>query len=219
MIAMQQPFQKPLSPSSPLTRLIWDVEDIFAEVRGPEATASRIAAALQCYLGDPGLLTPEQSAPDPSGYRQNILHVDAEERFSIVALIWAPGQATAIHDHLSWCVFGVHQGEEHEVQYREVMTRDGLRLVPTAECINPEGMVEALIPPGDIHRVLNAGDRTAISLHIYGVNVARVGSSIRRRYDHPILPGGPKREPLEHAKIRAFHKARGARDAGEATAS
>lgn len=211
MIAMQQPLPKSFLQSSPLTRLVWDIEDIFAEVQGPAATASRIAAALQGYLGDPDLLTPEQCAPDPSGYRQNILHVDAEERFSIVALIWAPGQATAIHDHLSWCVFGVHQGEEHEVQYREVMTRDGLRLIPTAECVNPEGMVEALIPPGDIHRVLNAGDRTAISLHIYGVNVARVGSSIRRKYDHPILPARPKRETLDHAKIRAFHKGRGGR--------
>jgi predicted metal-dependent enzyme (double-stranded beta helix superfamily) len=44
-----------------------------------------------------------------------------------------------------------------------------------------------LAPPGDIHRVRNADIETAISLHIYGTDVGRLGSSIRREYDLPIL--------------------------------
>ena len=36
----------------------------------------------------------------------------------------------------------------------------------------------------DIHRVHNtAADETAISIHIYGTDVTRVGSSARRYYD------------------------------------
>lgn len=31
---------------------------------------------------------------------------------------WSGCQATPIHDHIAWCVFGVHQGEEYEIQYQ-----------------------------------------------------------------------------------------------------
>jgi len=38
-------------------------------------------------------------------------------------------------------------------------------------------------PPGDIHRVRNIGATTAISLHVYGTDITRIGSSARRYYD------------------------------------
>jgi predicted metal-dependent enzyme (double-stranded beta helix superfamily) len=48
--------------------------------------------------------------------------------------------------------------------------------------------VSGFAPPGDIHRVRNAGDLTAISIHIYGTDVARIGSSVRRYCDLPVQP-------------------------------
>jgi predicted metal-dependent enzyme (double-stranded beta helix superfamily) len=48
----------------------------------------------------------------------------------------------------------------------------------------PRGHVEALVPPeGDIHAVTAAGRETAISIHVYGADIERLGSSIHRRYD------------------------------------
>jgi hypothetical protein len=49
------------------------------------------------------------------------------------------------------------------------------------------GWLAALVPPGDIHRVTNDGDRPSISLHVYGADLRQRGTSIRRRYDLPIL--------------------------------
>ena len=40
------------------------------------------------------------------------LYVEPGGSFSIVALVWRPGQITRIHDHITWCVFGVIQGVE-----------------------------------------------------------------------------------------------------------
>jgi predicted metal-dependent enzyme (double-stranded beta helix superfamily) len=37
-------------------------------------------------------------------------------------------------------------------------------------------------PPGEIHRVRNASETTAISIHIYGTDITRIGSSARRYY-------------------------------------
>jgi len=45
--------------------------------------------------------------------------------------------------------------------------------------------------PGDIHRVRNAGSQTAVSLHIYGTDISRLGSSVRRIYDLPVVAPTP----------------------------
>jgi 3-mercaptopropionate dioxygenase len=42
--------------------------------------------------------------------------------------------------------------------------------------------------PGGIHRVRNVGDRTAISIHVYGTDVSRIGTSARRYYDLQVVP-------------------------------
>ena len=42
---------------------------------------------------------------------------------------------------------------------------------------------EELFTPGDIHRVGNPGDGTAISIHVYGTDLSRIGSSLLRYYD------------------------------------
>ena len=51
------------------------------------------------------------------------------------------------------------------------------------ESDNHVGDVSGFAPPGDIHRVRNTADETAISIHVYGTDVTRVGSSARRYYD------------------------------------
>ena len=48
---------------------------------------------------------------------------------------------------------------------------------------NHVGDVSGFAPPGDIHRVRNIGETTAISIHIYGTDITRIGSSARRYYD------------------------------------
>ena len=62
---------------------------------------------LRSVLALDHVLEPAEREPDPNRYRQHILHIDPAGRFSIVALVWLPGQGTPIHDHLAWCVAGV----------------------------------------------------------------------------------------------------------------
>ncbi|MGN6174847.1 MAG: cysteine dioxygenase, partial [Streptosporangiaceae bacterium] len=57
--------------------------------------------------------------------------------------------------------------------------------------VNGTGDVTGLAPPGDIHRVRNDGTQTAISLHVYGTDIRRMGSSVRRIYDLPVVTGIP----------------------------
>lgn len=62
----------------------------------------------------------------------------------------------------------------------------GDRLVVEGTTTAGQGTVTGLLPPGDIHRVTNTSADLSISLHVYGLDVARRGSSIRRRYDLPV---------------------------------
>jgi 3-mercaptopropionate dioxygenase len=149
-------------------------------------TAQLVASALERNLPSPSILTAEQRTGDPDAYKSEVLHSEPDGSFSIVALVWLPGQVTPIHDHVTWCVFGVIQGMECE----ELFELDQRRtcLVESGHRVNRTGEVSGFAPPGDIHRVRNAGDLTAISIHIYGTDVARIGSSVRRHYDLPVQP-------------------------------
>ncbi|WP_432036678.1 cysteine dioxygenase [Streptomyces cucumeris] len=151
----------------------------------PDVTAYLVGERLAPFLGADDLLTPEQREGHADRYRQHVLHAEPDGSFSIVALVWLPGQRTSIHDHVSWCVTGVHEGEEHERRYR--LVPDGLssRLVAEKDVVNPQGSVCGFAPPGDIHRVWNACGTTAISIHVYGADIARLGSSVRRVYELP----------------------------------
>jgi 3-mercaptopropionate dioxygenase len=146
-------------------------------------TAALVAGAVRRQLPTTDLLTPDERAGDPSTFRSHLLHVEPDGLFSITAVVWRPGQVTPIHDHVTWCVVGVLQGTE----------REELFACPTGDCLvrsgtaqNAEGVVTGFAPPGDIHRVSNTTDRTTISLHVYGTDISRVGSSVRRTYDLPV---------------------------------
>jgi 3-mercaptopropionate dioxygenase len=145
-------------------------------------TADRVVAALRGRLPGPGLLSDEQLAGDPGGYQTHLVHAEPDGSFSVVVMVWRPGQRTSVHDHLTWCVTAVLRGTEYE----EVFAHRGDHLEAVARNANPAGTVSGFAPPGDIHQVTNTGDGVAVSLHVYGTDITRVGSSVRRAYDLPV---------------------------------
>jgi predicted metal-dependent enzyme (double-stranded beta helix superfamily) len=166
-----------------LGTLIGAVRSVTRRQLGWARTADMVSERLRQHLPEPDILTPQQRDGGPLTYRCHLLHAEADGTFSVVAMVWRPGQATPIHDHVTWCAFGVLQGWEREGQF--LLRGDG-HLEPAGVTMNSAGDVSALAPPGDIHRVCNAGPQTAISLHIYGTDVSRLGSSVRQVYDAPL---------------------------------
>ena len=128
------------------------------------------------------ILTAAERSGDAAGYRCHVLHAEPDGSFSVAVMVWLPGQQTPIHDHLAWCVTAVLQGAECEEIFA---VRDG-HLEVIARNQNPAGVVSGFAPPGDIHRVRNSGRTVAVSMHVYGTDITRVGSSIRRLYDLPV---------------------------------
>ncbi|MGZ6804634.1 MAG: hypothetical protein ACXVFU_16440 [Nocardioidaceae bacterium] len=169
---------------TPLDDLLAGIRRVVGRGLPGLRTASAVGELLVPVLATPGLLTDEQRRGDPERYTQHVLHVEPDGSFSVVALVWLPGQSTAIHDHVCWCTVGVYEGRESETRYRLAGTRGRRRLVESSRVVNRPGEISAVAPPGDIHRVANAGTSTAVSLHVYGADVRALGTSIRRTYDH-----------------------------------
>ena len=156
-----------------------------------DQTARRVAPALRRYLPGPEILTPAEREGDPSVYQQHLLHAEPDGSFSVVGLVWRPGQITPIHDHVTWCVIGVLQGAEYEELF--ALREGGAVLEGVGTNAGAPGDVSGFAPPGDIHRVRNRGTGVAISLHVYGADISRLGSSVRRIYDLPVRDAPDRR--------------------------
>ena len=101
-----------------------ELEQLAAGVRSAIAmrgdwshTARLVADQLRAHLPTTDVLTPEQRGGSPDHAVGHTLHVEPDGSFSITAVVWRPHQFTRIHDHTTWCVFGVIQGVEHEDVY------------------------------------------------------------------------------------------------------
>jgi 3-mercaptopropionate dioxygenase len=143
-----------------------------------QRTAELAAGVLRRHLPTPEVLADRQ--------RSHLLHVEPDGSFSILAIVWRPGQVTRIHDHVTWGAVGVIEGVEDEERFTD--DDKGAFLVPAGRGANVAGDVSGFAPPGDIHRVGNPLDDVAIAIHVYGTDLARIGSSVRRYYDLPVQP-------------------------------
>ena len=106
-----------------------------------------------------------------AGYARHLVHRSDDFGYAVVAMVWGPGQGTALHDHSgSWCVEGVVDGEIEVTQY-ELLAHQGKRyrfqMHDTLRSFT--GSAGSLIPPFEYHTIANPrGESTSITLHVYG---------------------------------------------------
>jgi 3-mercaptopropionate dioxygenase len=179
-----------MTNQGPFARFIRSVEAMREEGTAEAPLVQGVERALTELLKRHAWLSPEHRRGFPDRYRQHVLHVSPDGSFSVVTLVWLPGQKIPIHDHVTWCVVGVYEGEEEEIRYRLYEDGDRRFLVPEGSLKTQPGQVTTLVPPEeDIHQVSNVGEGEAISIHVYGPDIGHLGSSINRTFDElPILP-------------------------------
>ncbi|HZO34505.1 MAG TPA: cysteine dioxygenase family protein [Gaiellaceae bacterium] len=188
---------RPIGRTRTLRRLTRSLDALVATNTDATAIAARAGMLLRPALGDPALLERRHWEPADDRYRQHLVHVHPAGRYSVVALVWKPGQATPIHDHRCWCVVGVWHGLERETTYDlHADARGSDALVPRYSTDAAPGHVSVLVPPDeDIHRVENAGTGLAISIHVYGDDISVLGSSINRTFADDLVRAGPQATP------------------------
>jgi predicted metal-dependent enzyme (double-stranded beta helix superfamily) len=103
-------------------------------------------------------------------YARRLIHKDRRCGYTIMAMTWAPGQGTPVHDHSGmWCVEAVWNGQIEVTQYELTATEgERYRLEPRTTMRAGIGSAGSLIPPHEYHTIRNpSGRETAVTIHIY----------------------------------------------------
>lgn len=113
-------------------------------------------------------------------YTRHILHADPAGMFTVVALRWDVNQASPVHAHYTWCAFRVLRGvltESHFEWDRSVEQAYLFNRVarPAGQSVCGHGGMDF------IHRLGNEHAQTAVSIHVYGIDAARISSHVNRK--------------------------------------
>lgn len=168
-----------MNPITPLRDFIQKFTTLIDEIGSDEIRVLAAGEPLLAALVKRDDWLPEEFARGSTeNYRQNLLHCDPRERFSLVSFVWGPGQSTPVHDHTVWGMIGMLRGAESCEEFE--CERLGGPLRPGAPHVLTPGQIDKVSPRiGDIHRVSNAlNDRTSISIHIYGANIGAVSRHV-----------------------------------------
>lgn len=163
-----------LSTPSTIAGLDHLVERLDAAVASPDlgALCEAVRLVLHEELGASRLVLPEALArPSEASYARRLLHACPRGSYTVLAMIWGPGQGTLLHDHGGlWCVEGVLSGEIEVLQYDLVEERgEEHHFVAQGSVRAGVGDAGSLIPPFEYHTIANPSDRdVSITIHVYG---------------------------------------------------
>jgi predicted metal-dependent enzyme (double-stranded beta helix superfamily) len=156
------------------------VKDLRSAISAPLAEAAvldQVKPLVERLARSRSWLKPEHYECDPEqGFGVHILHEDSDHSLWVVAVAWLPKRGAPPHNHGTWAVVAGIDGEEKNVLWRR---RGGQLERQGSEVLGP-GQVAAFLGNA-IHSVANEGDRTTLSLHVYGRNLNLVAE--RSRFD------------------------------------
>jgi len=159
-----------------------DVDACIRKYPNESEVLRRVKPLLEKLIRSPRSVPIEAFTPRKDRFAMNLIHMPRDETFSIIGGVWHPGQTTPIHNHLTWALIGVYDGEEREALFRR--TDDGsnpkvAKIKKVSEKINTRGHVTVLGNRG-IHRVDNISGKPTTSIHVYGRDI---GHAERHSYD------------------------------------
>jgi predicted metal-dependent enzyme (double-stranded beta helix superfamily) len=95
-----------------------DVDTCVRKCPNESEVLRQIKPPLEKFIRNPGSVPSEAFTPRKDRFAMNLIHMPRDEMFSVIGGVWHPGQTTPIHDHLTWTLIGVYDGEEREALFR-----------------------------------------------------------------------------------------------------
>lgn len=153
-----------------------DALDVGASALVPEA----VAKCMRPYLKREDFVPERCREGCPEAYTRHVAYIDPDDRFSVIPMVWLPGQGTPIHDHAQWCAVGVLEGVITERRYERVAQEaDKVRQLSFLQM--DRGNVSFFHPScANIHRLTNEYDSPAITVHVYEGNIHETGPNVER---------------------------------------
>jgi len=159
-------------PHSPLEAFLSDTESAVKGSADPKVVSDAVAEALRRLIAAPFYLEDRHRQPSPDGIACHQVFRHPAGIFRLVSVVWAPKQATPIHDHGSW---GVVAALDHHIVasgYRRLddgSTPGFASLGEFSRALVSDLSLHVLRPGEDvIHRLENPFPDPAVTLHVFG---------------------------------------------------
>ncbi|MBE9101707.1 cupin [Vacuolonema iberomarrocanum] len=159
-------------PETPyrMYRFLTEVEDILAAEPDDGRRIEAIAPLVRKLLNSSYWLQFEFVQPKPNpGWSVRFLYQDHQFPLTVQMVAWLPGQPSPIHNHGTWGIVAIVNGQEKNRFWRKAPTSehpDRIELVGD-RTLSPGDLISFL--PNAIHSVEPLGDESAITFNIYGV--------------------------------------------------
>lgn len=165
-----------------IREFLTQTEGIVRTAKSESETLRRLRPLMAELLATPNSVPEAAFKQRKDRFANSLIYMPDDKAFSVNAAVWLPGQTTPIHDHLTWAMVGLYEGEERESIFRR--TDDGsnpkvARLKKVNERVNRKGHITTLGSSG-IHRIDNVSATPSHSIHIYGLDI---GNEERHTYD------------------------------------
>jgi predicted metal-dependent enzyme (double-stranded beta helix superfamily) len=162
-------------------QFIDDIEEIVRKYEEESDILRHAKPLLAELLRSPESIPKEAFKSRKDRFADNLIYLPDDKIFSVIASVWLPGQSTPIHDHLTWALIGMHEGEEQETIYRNISGNSNTKAIleQISKKINKKGHITVLGKEG-IHRIANNSDMRSSSIHIYGIDL---GNTKRHTYN------------------------------------
>jgi predicted metal-dependent enzyme (double-stranded beta helix superfamily) len=147
------------------------VAAVLDQERSEDDSIAAMRPAMDRFLARADELPDDASQPDGDGGAiGHLLHVDPDERFHILSVVFPPGTSSGTHEHGCWGIIGYVAGLDEETRYRRVdggTGDEGCVLDEVERVVHDPGTVSRLLPPDEMHhRVRNPGSVNGVSVHV-----------------------------------------------------
>jgi len=138
------------------------LDELRQAIRNSDLTA--VADVVQHAVGEKPF-TSQVGSPQ-------LLH--SEPGLTVLHAVVNPGFASPPHDHRTWAVIGVYEGQEDNTFYRLI---DGSRRIEQTGHRNLRQGEVLTLDIEAIHKIANPGSNKLMALHVYGKNIFEIERS------------------------------------------
>lgn len=164
-----------------LSEFVDDLRQITTKESEESSILREVTPLAQRFAADPAWRDEKYyEANEEQGFGLHLLHEEPDHTLAVFAISWLPGKGVAPHNHRTWSVVVGVDGAELNTFWKR--TDDGKqpgfaaieentqRNIEHGEVIGMDGST--------IHSVINPGDQTTLSLHVYGMHLNHSGRSL-----------------------------------------
>jgi predicted metal-dependent enzyme (double-stranded beta helix superfamily) len=163
-----------------LTQYVSDVRAILQQESDPTVFTASIKPLAQRLASSDAMQDPAyRVCNEEQGFGAHLLHEDENHELAVLMFCWLPDRGTPPHNHETWAVVAVVEGEELETHFerKDDGSKAGYALLEkTGDEVMRTGDVSVCSSQG-IHSVWNTTSTPSVSLHTYGKHINFTGRS------------------------------------------